>query len=194
MAVRAVAVGGVVFLALGFIRGNGEDPARPMLILYVTNVADVSTRVLRRAEQEVSAVYRGAGVGIRFADRSSQAMAPHCASVDIILLSHDLAKIQVVEYGLQYDDLGYAIRPAHRAYILWPRIRDVEVQYSKDAGEVLGLVIAHEVGHLLLPADAHSSVGIMRPEIDLKAQQRPRFTRSEAQRVRAALAASGGNR
>lgn len=33
-------------------------------------------------------------------------------------------------------------------------------------GLILGHVIAHEIGHLLLPLGAHSAAGIMSPRID----------------------------
>jgi hypothetical protein len=51
-------------------------------------------------------------------------------------------------------------------WIFYPRIK----AYSPDLGmlvsQLLGHVMAHEMGHLLLPYGAHSVAGLMRPEWD----------------------------
>ena len=56
-------------------------------------------------------------------------------------------------------------------------------------GELLGLGIAHELGHLLLGSDSHSRVGIMRPQwksADLKLENllQSWFTGEQAARIR----------
>jgi hypothetical protein len=53
-------------------------------------------------------------------------------------------------------------------------------------GEVLGHVVAHELGHLLLGSNAHSSLGIMRPHWSAEELQSLRmgkllFTREQSQ-------------
>jgi hypothetical protein len=185
---RARAVGGAVFLfmVVGGVPRVGDDPASPTLLLRVTDFAGLSRRTLDRAAHEVSLIYRTAGVDTIWVDRSTVETGPADRAVEIILLSEELSEAQIAQHGLRHDDVGYAIPPAQRTHILWPRIRDLEVQASKDSGEVLGLVIAHEVGHLLLP-DGHSSDGIMRPEIDVKSRQRRQFTRAEVELLRSAL-------
>ena len=45
-------------------------------------------------------------------------------------------------------------------------VQDFATVRHKSAASVLALVIAHEIGHALLPAPAHSSVGIMQAEWD----------------------------
>jgi hypothetical protein len=122
-------------------------------------------------------------------DRSTVETRAADRAVEIILLSEDLSEQQIARHGLRHDDMGYVTPPAQRAHILWPRIRDLEAQSSRDSGEVLGFVIAHEVGHLFLP-DGHSSDGIMRREIDLRPRRRPQFTSAEAELLRAALAST----
>ena len=58
---------------------------------------------------------------------------------------------------------GYALLPAHLATVYYdylPRIPGGESN-KNDTALVLGCVIAHELGHLLIPGDAHSLTGIM---------------------------------
>ena len=49
------------------------------------------------------------------------------------------------------------------------RERGREVDLTTANAVVLGHVIAHEAGHLLLPAHSHSMSGIMQPQFDLHA-------------------------
>ena len=42
-------------------------------------------------------------------------------------------------------------------------VADVARRYGQPLGKVLGIALAHEIGHALLPAPSHSTSGIMRP-------------------------------
>ena len=151
----------------------------PSLSLRIMNHAQLSSETLQRAAQEVSIIYRVAGIATTWVE-ASPSSRPGNASVDIALMSDALAETHVRQRGFRHDDLGYAIRAARRAYIFCRHIHDIEIEFSRDPGEVLGLVIAHEVGHLLLPDDAHSAHGIMRTTFDLRSRQRPYFSGAES--------------
>ncbi len=63
-----------------------------------------------------------------------------------------------------------------------------------DVGGLLGNVIAHEIGHLLLQSTAHSQAGLMRAEFsrsDLKkaAQRQLRFNNEQVESIRRSLLA-----
>ena len=55
------------------------------------------------------------------------------------------------------------------------------------ASVVLGWVIAHEIGHLLLPANSHSKFGIMQASVDFRMAGLHVFTDRQADAIRAAL-------
>ncbi len=42
-------------------------------------------------------------------------------------------------------------------------VADVARRYGQPVGKVLGIALAHEIGHALLPPPSHSTSGIMRP-------------------------------
>ena len=42
-------------------------------------------------------------------------------------------------------------------------VADVARRYGQPVGQVLGIALAHEIGHALLPPPSHSTSGIMRP-------------------------------
>jgi hypothetical protein len=78
------------------------------------------------------------------------------------------------------------------AYILSDRVSNVAAASATDPADVLGMIIAHELGHLLLPSGAHSETGLMRPlwqVLDFRAvdPQLLRFTPAQANAVRRRL-------
>jgi hypothetical protein len=80
-------------------------------------------------------------------------------------------------------------------WIFYPRVRAYSADLGMQASQLLGHVIAHEVGHLLLPLGAHSLAGVMRPEWDTKqvksaAKGLLTFTPDQAVLIRERLQAS----
>jgi hypothetical protein len=47
------------------------------------------------------------------------------------------------------------------AYVFYNRIQETATDHEIKVSAILGLAIAHEIGHLLLPSDSHSPSGIM---------------------------------
>ena len=66
--------------------------------------------------------------------------------------------------------LGVALRTQEargiNLWVFYPRIRTYSAALGLDPSELLGYVMAHELGHLLLPDGAHSPAGLMRPALD----------------------------
>jgi hypothetical protein len=80
----------------------------------------------------------------------------------------------------------------HVAYVFASRVEVLAKRHAVDYGTLLGVVLAHEVGHVLLRGRPHSSVGLMRGVCGgtlLKnvILSRLAFTASEAATIRDAL-------
>ena len=77
------------------------------------------------------------------------------------------------------------------AYVFSHRAKEIADRVGADAGGLLlGHLIAHEIGHLLLGPDRHSSTGIMRPKWSRKdakvaSSGELLFTRAQGRRIRA---------
>lgn len=79
-------------------------------------------------------------------------------------------------------------------YVLDARIEGLSAMYRVDKAAVLAAVIAHELGHLILPPHAHSAYGVMRPdwnETDFRVvdQGAMQFPRSQAKQLCKSLTA-----
>lgn len=64
------------------------------------------------------------------------------------------------------DCSRYAERLNMAAYAFYGRIVDLAEHNGAEVAKMLGHVIAHEIGHLLLPYDSHAPRGVMRAEWD----------------------------
>jgi hypothetical protein len=83
--------------------------------------------------------------------------------------------------------LGQANRPARLVYIFCARIGEASVKYVQEYTRLLGLVVAHETGHVLLPVDSHSDTGIMRAGVDWRTKTINYFTAEQGELIRSML-------
>jgi len=75
------------------------------------------------------------------------------------------------------------------AAVLYDRVQNLVATNATDVASILGIAMAHEIGHLLLRSPKHSLEGIMQQnwlpkDLLLAAQGRLHFTAEESQRMR----------
>src|SRR5262249_47183034 len=80
--------------------------------------------------------------------------------------------------------LGQASRETRRAFIYSARVINHAIQTGSDPSWVLALVLAHEVGHMLLPVYSHTTSGLMRPYWEGRIAAIPDFLPSQAEEIR----------
>lgn len=78
------------------------------------------------------------------------------------------------------------------AYVMFDRVSDLALTSNTSAEDVLAVVMAHELGHLLLPFGSHSPSGVMRRTLSRDDfmplnQQRLDFTTAQADAIRGML-------
>ena len=135
----------------------------PQIIVYIYDDAQVPRNTLARAEQQAIDIYAHAGLGIRWVNCIHPG-AEVCNSggepVNLILrITMKIARsTNDAAFGLAY--LG-ADGNGRYADVFWPRIEHLQATSKVNAGLILGAVMAHEMGHLLLGSNAHAVGGIM---------------------------------
>jgi hypothetical protein len=132
----------------------------PGLAVCVQNRALVNNFVMARAQAIVAAVFSEAGVRIEWLPSRQ---CPN-ADANVFRLEMD-AEVparfgpESMAYALPYSPSGTAI------HIFCNRV----MQDHRDLrGEVLGHVIAHEIGHVLEGIARHSADGLMKPRWDAR--------------------------
>jgi hypothetical protein len=175
-----------------------------------SRASDVVTRLYRKIE--VRTEWRGV---LRPGDRPTRAARGQepredpIAQLTIIVLTPEMAARGRVRDGV----LGYAAVAENGmgriAYVIYDRVRQVAMEAAANEVELLGFVMAHEIGHLLLGRGSQSETGLMRGHWDRQDLRRVdalklEFSAPEARQIRstienesariAALAAGAGAR
>ena len=138
------------------------------------------------------------GVRVEFLECLADGVETGSPACTAPLRSTDLVlRIFLPKLAVKGEQLGYAAQtPEGGAYItvfINPEQRKARVGSLSD-GVFLGHAVAHEIGHLLLGANSHSSSGIMRPvwrplDEEWMAKGVLIFDASQASKMRSALMA-----
>jgi hypothetical protein len=186
---KAAAVIAIAFCNLTAAAG-AERPVAPRIVLSISNNANVDANVLARAGDRVREIYAEAGIEIVWHVGVTPVPAGNMR-VTVILTT-----MSPFQQSAPASVLGAAARGegglGRIVYALWNRIEPLAGRGLSTDSTILGYVIAHEVGHLLLPR-GHSSAGIMTgrwgPQ-DLHDAERGVlwFTRQEAVEMRRRIA------
>jgi hypothetical protein len=182
---RSALVAALVFV-LG-ITVLGAAPAKPLetrrLAVIVNDYAGAAPAVLKRAKSHVTFIYRVAGVGIDWIDRDDPRLRDDellKSFVTVTLYSAEMAS----RFPRRDSAVGRAAAGGRTVTVLYHRLEDVWGGRSGQAAFLLGNVIAHEIGHLVLPSGTHSPIGLMVPEMNISmATSRPLFFTPEQGRI-----------
>jgi hypothetical protein len=162
-----VRVSGFLFVLLfsGAARGLPATQVR----IAIRNDARILERVLTQAADEASRIFRQAGVDtVWIVCRSSNAgtsTQPDCLSPgDLTHLS-----LRIVPWSSQLGDSTFGVAflsdEGVGVYgdVFYPLVEKLHSDCDASLSRVLGHVMAHEIGHLLLGLRSHSALGIMQP-------------------------------
>ena len=141
---------------------------KPQVTISVYDYAHIPTGLLSAAEEDAQRVFRKAGVETVWTTclpKPEKAKSDSCDAVDanhlvLKVLPHAIAA-NVRDRG---DVLGSAILDdkglGFYAHVFYDRVQRV-AEERKLGHALLGDVLAHEIGHLLLGSNSHSVSGIM---------------------------------
>jgi hypothetical protein len=164
------------------------------IVLHVDNYAHVRLETLADAEARAARIYAAAGVQIVWVDGDSDGSARDEAAlhVRVLLLDREMSDSKIRSNHVADGVMGQAAAPTRRAYIFYFRISDLASSKGCLVNDLLGKVLAHEVGHLMLTA-GHSDRGIMQSELDLRPNSRQQFTAAQATTLRTHVAPMAAN-
>lgn len=163
----------------------GQDLPRTVAV-HLDDYARVPAADLLDAQREVTRIYAAAGVDTEWVELGAPRDDGRMHITVVILDARQVA-MKVAAERLPAGVLGQAAHGAHRAYILHQRVRETAASYTRHLGILLGTVIAHEIGHLLLPERGHSMVGLMRADVELRSRLPPEFTPRQSAAIRGVL-------
>jgi hypothetical protein len=117
--------------------------------------------------------------------------------LDVHLLGPRTTRLSAGESALGLAVVGPG-EPSHTAFVFQDRVLAYAGRHRLDAGRLLGHVIAHEVGHLLLASTTHAATGLMRGHwtpalLKRGAGGAMRFSESEGAAMRQRLVSSAAH-
>jgi len=173
------------------------------ITIRIHNYAGANLSVVRHAERVAGSILREAGVNTVWVEcpvNQDSSYDPICgkpfSSLDFVfnlvprsMSDHWHLREGVLGLAIEVDGKGLGFR----ASIFYDVVRDC-VQPGQDLDQLLGAAIAHELGHLLLGTNSHSSTGLMSASWSTKkltaVQQRGlAFSSADAEHIQKAVLA-----
>jgi hypothetical protein len=136
----------------------------PQVIVSVYNDAQVPGDTLARAELEATNTFLRSGLDISWLNctHSDTAACNELGGPQHLFLRITpkiAASLNDTAFGIAFigsDETG------RNANVFWRRVKDLQQNSKADMSLILGSVMAHEIGHLLLGSNSHALSGIMR--------------------------------
>lgn len=182
---------------------KAESPVSPAaynadMTIAVFNDAEIKQAIVQDAEQVAGRIFLKAGirtVWINCGERTGQ--ADHESPCRKVPLNQRFdVRIVRSSHGLRSSVLGIAFLSdagaGRQADVFYEGVARIRSESEIDAAIILGHVTAHEIGHLLLGANSHSSSGLMRAswthdELITASQGGLLFSKSQSARMKARL-------
>lgn len=180
----------VMTAALASVLGMCADATaqeRNRITVRVDDKAGVQGALLKIAKSRAAQVFAMSGVEVEWIDSEEASRLKIATTYTLLIMAEAPARLKAAMEQLGTDVMGQGAPLIGRAYIYYDRIVALRPVAPRDLPTTLGDVMAHELGHLMLPL-GHSSVGIMRPNINMTSRRVETFTPSEKAAISAHLA------
>ena len=184
-----------IAFAPGAAAAQSLDSPAAQIQVRLYDYADAPRGILGAAIAIAENVFRPAGIAIEWIDCTPalKGVAAPASCRDLSrptsLMIQILPRKMSAKAPVSRRVLGYAVvanrgQYASRASVFYDRIKDHCEAYALEADALLGMALAHEIGHLMLGKGSHSETGLMRcpwtnQDIKEAARGRLRFTLGE---------------
>jgi hypothetical protein len=160
----------------------GSEPELRITV-RIDDKAGVQGVYLKFAKERAAEVFAMKRVKLDWIDGEEANRLKVVAAYTILIMAEAPARRKAAMESLGADVMGQGAPLIGRAYIYYDRVLKLNPVPPRDIITTLGDVIAHELGHLMLPP-GHSNVGIMRPSINMTSRRLETFTTHEAAHIR----------
>jgi hypothetical protein len=177
--------------------GSPKEQTVPLTV-QVYNYAKAPAPVVARAEKDAGRILREAGIEVDWLDcpiTSAEIDAmPACRETGLANLT--LRIIPEASASLNRHMLGFALpapEGAVHAVVFHSRVMALSELRVASEAQILGIAMAHELGHLLLGPEKHSPAGLMRaqwsrPDLQLATVEQLRFSAKQGEMMREEVA------
>jgi hypothetical protein len=131
-----------------------------LLSVVVHNTASVPDDTLAAAKVNVERIYAGAGISMIWAS----GIEPGTFGIQVVLRRQPSGGPGAMAPSALGTTVGDDHRRGGLCFVFYERVLTFAHQHHRPVAVILAYAIAHEFGHVLLPAPAHASAGLMKAE------------------------------
>jgi hypothetical protein len=179
------------------LSANAREQAddRPTVFVHIENrAAAVLPETLAGARTELAHIFEEAGVNVESSAEPDHERCGRQLTVHLVLLAGAMADRFIKKEDVKRRVVAQANSDARQVYVFWDRVGPAVNRQGLAHGDALGLVIAHELGHILLRGKGHSRHGIMQENYNVYFSYRLKFTSEQSAAMRAFVAAAQRDR
>ena len=140
---------------------EAAETSDPLTIHVVLDEVGVPANTVRQAKEEASRIFRGIGITLAWLP----AAEPLAGSLIV-----KIAGTPHGRKGRNRNALGIAVGSKEArgriAWLFYHRISNLGQAFGLEVSQLLGHIMAHEMGHLLLPDGSHAVAGLMKGDWD----------------------------
>ncbi len=173
---------------------KNELANHPVFEVRVYDYVHLNRKTLQGAENEADRIFSNAGVNVRWIDCPTShdvlEAFPACSAPAGATSNTLIIQTGVTAVGTKAEDVLGQVggQGSRRSYVYYGRIENLAGGNTAPANILLGRVITHMMGGVLLGDNAYAKTGIMQDfwgyrQLDEIAGSRPLFTRGQAQQI-----------
>lgn len=148
-----------VGLLIGLATTASASTSFRVITVALYDYEGIPPATLLRAKTTAAEVFQTAGVRVVWVDPFASRPSIHV---------HVLSTAMSERAKANPDVLGLATVGSHMVYVLYPHVVHTARSFNLNLPRLLGYIIAHEIGHLLLPDHGHGVAGLMRATLDVR--------------------------
>ena len=171
--------------------------SRPAVTVQIHDYVHLNGEALSAAKDIVTRAYKNVGVGIAWVGVLQDAGAPGTHVPIAQLTINILTPSMAARGGVPENVLGFVAVPPEGGmgrigYVVYQRVPEIAAATQMPEGEVLGVILAHDIRRLILGNDSESNDGVAADRGDRQNRERKdpfslQFTPTEVARLRATL-------
>jgi CBS domain-containing protein len=187
-----------VSIACAPLSANSQCPDnRPAVTVQIHDYVHLKGEALSAAKEVVTRAYKNVGVGIAWVGVLQDAGQPGTHTKVAQLTINILTPSMAARGGVPENVLGFVAVPPEGGmgrigYVVYERVPEIAAATQMAEGDVLGVILAHDIRRLILGNDSESNDGVAKDRGDGRNRERAdpfalQFTPSEVAQLRATL-------
>ena len=131
-----------------------------LVVVIIHNTAGIPPETLVRAQTQIEHLFKDGGVSVRWADQRQ----PNVFTIQVLIRRQPGGGPGGSSPAALGTTLGGDHSRSGSSFVFYDRVLSFAHAHARAVETILAYAITHELGHVLLPAPAHTESGLMKAE------------------------------